>query len=70
MLPPACPLCIVNLGANSSTNKQHTNSCPYDVKEKLIHHTKQPTYITPWFSSDAHVAIVGPFGSYSYTAPV
>ncbi len=57
VLPPlTCLLPIVHPAAISSP--RNTTHLP-DLKENMIHRTMQSSSIAPWFSSDAHMAIVG-----------
>ena len=60
----ACLLPIVHPGAMCCSGKQRTRTWPCRwCKRKCDLSDRPPSFIAPWSSSDAHLLIVGTFGS-------
>lgn len=63
---PASLSPIVHPGAVCSPGNAHAPDHSCDVKENVVHQTRPFPSISPWSNSDAHVTIVGTFGSGSF----
>lgn len=59
----ACLFSIGHPSAISFQGEQHTPSHSHAVKENMIHQTRPPSSIAPWSNFDAHMSILGVFGS-------